>query len=63
MEYNLKKNLNHYAVPASMLDQFGRVQLFVNLWTATCQAPLSMGFSRQEYCNGLLCTPETNIIL
>ena len=22
-------------------------------WTATCQAPLSMGFSRQEYRNGL----------
>ena len=22
-------------------------------WTVTCQAPLSMGFSRQEYWNGL----------
>ena len=22
-------------------------------WTAACQAPLSMGFSRQEYCSGL----------
>ena len=22
-------------------------------WTADCQAPLSMGFSRQEYWNGL----------
>ena len=22
-------------------------------WTITCQAPLSMGFSRQEYWNGL----------
>ena len=22
-------------------------------WTAACQAPLSMGFSRQEYWNGL----------
>ena len=29
------------------------VQLFVTLWTGTCQAPLSMGFSRQEYWNGL----------
>ena len=29
------------------------VQLFVTLWTATCQAPLSMEFSRQEYCSGL----------
>ena len=25
------------------------VQLFVTLWTVTCQAPLSMGFFRQEY--------------
>ena len=23
------------------------------LWTITCQAPLSMEFSRQEYCSGL----------
>ena len=25
----------------------------VALWTVTCQAPLSMGFSRQEYWSGL----------
>ena len=25
----------------------------VTLWTVACQAPLSMGFSRQEYWNGL----------
>ena len=29
------------------------VQLFVTLWTVACQAPLSMGFSRQEYWSGL----------
>ena len=29
------------------------VQLFETLWTAVYQAPLSMGFSRQEYWNGL----------
>ena len=29
------------------------VQLFVTLWTVALQAPLSMGFSRQEYCSGL----------
>ena len=27
--------------------------LFVILWTIACQASLSMGFSRQEYWNGL----------
>ena len=31
---------------------FGHVQLFVTLWTAAHQAPLSMGFSRQEYWRG-----------
>ena len=29
------------------------VQLFVTPWTASCQASLPMGFSRQEYWNGL----------
>ena len=31
----------------------GRVQLFTTLWTAAYQAPLSMGFSRQEYWSGV----------
>ena len=30
-----------------------RVQLFKTPWTEACQAPLSMGFSRQEYWSGL----------
>ena len=30
-----------------------QVQLFMTPWTATCQAPLSLGFSRQEYWSGL----------
>ena len=34
-----------------------RVQLFVTLWTIARQAPLSMGFSRQEYWSGLPCSP------
>ena len=29
------------------------VQLFATLWTVALQAPLSMGFSRQEYWSGL----------
>ena len=28
---------------------------FATLWTVACQAPLSMGFSRQKYWSGLLC--------
>ena len=30
-------------------------QLFVTLWTFAHQAPLSMGFFRQEYWSGLPC--------
>ena len=30
-----------------------RVRPFVTLWTVAYQAPLSMGFSRQEYWSGL----------
>ena len=37
-------------VPVCVLH---RVRLSVTLWTVACQAPLSMGFSRQEYWNGL----------
>ena len=29
----------------------------VTLWTVACQAPLSMGFSRQEYWSQLPCPP------
>ena len=36
-----------------MLSRFSRVQLFATPWTVTCQAPLSMGFSQQEYWSGL----------
>jgi len=36
-----------------MLSRFSRVRLFVTPWTAAHHAPLSMGFSRQEYWSGL----------
>ena len=31
------------------------------LWTVARQPPLSMGFSRQEYCSGLLCSPPGDL--
>ena len=40
-----------------VLSCFSCIWLFVTLWTIACQAPLSMGFSRQEYWRGLLCPP------
>ena len=36
-----------------VLSHFSRVQLFATLWTVVFQAPLSMGFSMQEYWSGL----------
>ena len=33
----------------------------VTLWTVACQAPLSMGFSRQEYWRGLPCPPPGDL--
>ena len=34
-------------------SSFSRVRLFATPWTVARQAPLSMGFSRQEYWSGL----------
>ena len=36
-----------------MLSWFSRVRFFATPWTIARQAPLSMGFSRQEYWNGV----------
>ena len=38
---------------AGILSHFSCVRLFATLWTAAHQAPLSMGFSRQEYWSGV----------
>ena len=43
------------------LSHFSCVQLFVTLWTVTHQAPLSMGFSMQEYWSGLPCSPPRDL--
>ena len=37
----------------NVLRHFSCVRLFVTLRTVSCQMPLSMGFSRQEYWSGL----------
>ena len=36
-----------------LLSHFSRVRLLATPWTAAYQAPLSMGFSRQEYWSGV----------
>ena len=39
----------------------GFVQLFATPWTVAHQAPLSMGFSRQEYWSGLPYPPPGDL--
>ena len=47
---------------ACMLSYFNHVQLFVTLWSVAHQAPLSKGFSRQEYWSGLPCLPPVVLL-
>ena len=44
-----------------MLSRFSCARLFATLWAAVLQAPLSMGFSRQEYWSGLPCPPPEDL--
>ena len=41
----------------TLLSRFSCIWLFATPWTVARQAPLSMGFSRQEYWSGLPCPP------
>ena len=47
---NIQKFNNLYKVKVKLLSH---VRLFVTPWTVAYQAPLSVEFSRQEYCSGL----------
>ena len=44
-----------------VLSRLSHVWLFVTPWTVAYQAPLSMGFSRQEYWKGLPFPPSGNL--
>ena len=49
-------SLKHFCMLAKLLQS---CQSFATLLTVAFQAPLSIGFSRQEYWNGLPClTPR-----
>ena len=43
----------YLATEKKEVKSLNHVQLFVTPWTVAHQAPLSMGFSRQEYWSGL----------
>ena len=46
---------------ACMLSRVSHVRFFVTPWTGARQAPLSMGFSRQEHWSGLPCPPPGDL--
>ena len=46
---------------AGVLSRFKHVLLCATLWTAACQAPLSMGISKQEYWSGLPSPPPGDL--
>ena len=46
---------------ACMLSCFSHILLCVTLWTVVFQAPLSMGFSRQEYWSQLPYLPPGDL--
>ena len=46
--------ISHSMGMSEWMKSLSHVQLFAALWTVAHQAPLSMGFSRQEYQSGLL---------
>ena len=41
----------HFGYLGMNVQSLRHVRLFATPWTVACQAPLFMGFSRQEYCN------------
>ena len=54
LSYSFAQNSDlYYVLLLLLLCRFGRVRLYVTPWTAAHQAPLSLGFSRQEHWSGL----------
>ena len=49
----LPEPLTYVLSHLSVLSCFSRANLFVTPWSVAHQAPLSMGFPRQEYWSGL----------
>ena len=45
----------------SEVKSLSHIRLFATLWTVARQAPLSMGFSRQEFWTGLPCPPPGDL--
>ena len=50
-----------YVLCCPLLIHFSHVWIFVTLWAAAHQAPLSIEFSQQEYWSGLPCPPPGDL--
>ena len=64
---NQQNFLSTYYVPgpeshSRVLSRYSRVRLFATLWTLALQAPLSMGFSRQEHWSRLPFPPPGDLL-
>ena len=59
--YGVRKG-NKEHVRVCVLSHCSHVRLCETLWAAACQAPLSLGFSRQEYWSGLPFPPPGDFL-
>ena len=59
--YSRCQSLTRHMCARSCVQSLGCVWLFATLWTVDRQAPLSMGFARQEDWSELLCPPPGNL--
>ena len=53
--------VKHKTIGASKKKHAKSPRTFVTLWTIACQAPLSTGFSKQEYWSGLPFPPPGDL--
>ena len=58
---HLKHTLVHLELRSCACSVISIMSNSVMLWTVAHQAPLSMGFSRQEYWSGLPCPPSGDL--
>ena len=58
---DLKWTAQLISAKCTHLFSYSLIPTFATPWTAAHQAPLSMGFSRQEYWSGLPCPPPWDL--
>ena len=58
----LRREEIYIRIERKKVKSLNHVRLFATPWTVAYQAPLSMGFSRQEYWSGLPIPSPTTIV-